>query len=180
MENGKDVNQSFGVSLAAMNEDALRAQAAAMVADEENAKPGFLLAKFVAEERAMRDAELQQQAADMVAADGPGSLNAQGFPNKYHRIVVFKGNAKDDLSYVPVSVNGYAFKIARGIEVIVPTVVTEALEHAIEDVTEKSEGGLVTRPSHRFPFTIKGDATEAEYQAFKTKSKAAGTHAAAA
>lgn len=108
-----------------------------------------------------------------------GGMDSHGFPKKYHKILVFKGNQKDDLSYVPVSVNGYAWKIERGVQVIVPSVVTDVLNNAVQDITTQSADGLVTRPAHRFPFQIVGEATEREYLDFMTKNTQADTRRAA-
>lgn len=102
----------------------------------------------------------------------PEEFDVRGFRKKYVHLEVFKGNGKQDLSYVPVSVNGYSWRIERGAKVIVPTAVVEALRNAVTDVTIQSEGGLITRPAPRFPFQVSGPATEAEYLAFCAKMRA--------
>ena len=156
----EDVNKGFGI-----DSEALRKQAEAMVAGEDSAG---ILAAYVAEERAKRDALLREKAIELVPpTEGSGDSDAQGFPKQYVKMVVFAGQNKDDLQYITPQVNGYALKIPRGPVVIVPSVVAECLDHAIEEVTTKSQGGLETRPAHRFPFNVIGPATEAEYKAFR-------------
>lgn len=155
----------------------LRALAAAQLEPEETDEQ--IVARLVAEMRAERADREAQIRATLGSEDRPrgnegtGPAAAQGFPEEYVSLTVYKGRDKHDLSYVPVSVNGYAFKIMRGEKVIVPSVVAQTLDHAIEDVTIESEGGLVTRPAHRFPFTVHGSATTEEYRAFSAQCRAA-------
>lgn len=108
-----------------------------------------------------------------------GAMDSHGFPKKYHKILIFKGNQKHDLSYVPVSIGGYAWKLERGVQLIVPSVITEVLNNAVQDITSQSNDGLVTRPAHRFPFQIVGEATEQEYLDFKAKNTRVDTRQAA-
>lgn len=115
--------------------------------------------------------------ADRIPPGEGTDIDSQGFPKKYVRLEVFRGQNPSDLEYVPVGVNGFVFKINRGAEVIVPSVVVEALNHAVEEITTKSEGGLETRPSHRFPWTVKGEATEAQYLAFRAQMRQMGNTA---
>lgn len=125
-------------------------------------------------------AQLAVKAADddAPANEGVGSADAQGFPRKYVRLQVFRSQNPQDSAYVTPGINGYVIRIERGKDVIVPSVFAEVLEHCIEEVTTQSEGGLVTRPSHRFPFSVLGEATEAEYLAFQTKMHDMGKGAA--
>lgn len=99
--------------------------------------------------------------------------DSSGFPKDYVKVVIFKGREKNDLAYVPLGINGFVIKVPRGEEVILPKVfVTECLEGAIEEITVQSQGGLVTRPAHRFPYNVKGPATPDEYEAFKAAERA--------
>lgn len=119
-----------------------------------------LVKQMVTDERARRAQELLP-------------IDTSGFPADYVRVTVALGQGKHDLSYVPLSINGYCIKVPRGREVILPRIfVDECLEHAIEEITEQSQGGLITRPVHRFPYSIKGSATTAEYQAFVANQRA--------
>ena len=136
----------------------LREVAAQLVAKETDED---LLKRFVAEERAKRAASLPPQE----------TLDAHGFPMDYDRVEVFKGQNKNDLAYVPLSLQGFVLKVPRGEEVIIPACFTEILEHAVEEVTIKSQGGLVTRPAHRFPFTKRGKATREEYLAYRAEQR---------
>jgi len=102
-------------------------------------------------------------------------LDPHGFPKKYFRITVYEGQGKHALAYVTPQVNGYAWKIQRGKEVIVPSVVVEALEHAVAEQTiQTKDKGLIMRPYKRFPFQIHGEATEAEYKEFQKKMREEG------
>ena len=133
----------------------IRAKAAAAVAAEYEAA---MLVRFMAEERAK------------IAPPGP---DAQGFPPDYDRILVSIGNQKTDLTYVPLSLNGYCIKVPRGEEVIIPhCFVEECLEHAIEEVSVQTQGGYITRPAPRFQYSFKGKATKEEYLAYLETQKA--------
>ena len=105
------------------------------------------------------------------AAEGK-NLDPHGFPKKYFSITVFEGQGKHALSYAPVQVNGYAWRLQRGERVIVPSVVVEALEHAKAEATIQTDAGLVMKPYLRYPFTVHGPATEAEYKEFQKKMRA--------
>lgn len=112
-------------------------------------------------------AERQRRAQELLPTD------SSGFPAEYVKVTIFKGQGKHDLSYVPLGINGFCIKAPRGIQIILPKIfVDECLEHAIEEVTEQSQGGLITRPVHRFPYNLHGVATKAEYQAFMVEQKA--------
>lgn len=126
---------------------------------------------------------------DEVAAPGEGKTkgdverDAFGFPKKYFKIEVYADRSKGAEQVVKVGVNGRAFLIKRGELVIVPSVVVDNLNNAIQEVTTQFEGGLETRPAHRFPFQMHGEATEAEYIAYQQKMRkgqAARAQAAAA
>ena len=168
-EQKTDINAAFGIPADVEARLRQQAEAAASQIDE-----AALLKKFTEEATAKRIAELRAKAADAAeAAPEPmKSIDAHGFPKKYRKIVLYEGQGKQDLPYVPVGVNGFAWRLQTGKEIIVPSVVTDTLDAAIEDVTIQSEGGLVTRPKHRFPYQFKGDATEAEYNAFMEKMRA--------
>lgn len=167
----ENVNEGFGV-------DDLQAKVEAILASDESEEQ--ILARYVAEARAKRDEALRAKASELTAAEeGTGLAEGQGFPNKYVRLVVFKGNARSDQEFVKLGVNGYAWKIARGTEVVVPSVVANALHDAVQDVTVQSEGGLITRPALRFPYQVIGEATEKEYRAFIDACKQAARPAMA-
>lgn len=124
-----------------------------------------------------------QQAAALRAAAGdapekPQDLDSQGFPKEYVRLHIFKGSRPDDLSRVPIGIRGYVINVERGKDVIIHKAFADVLKDAIEDVTISGEGGLVTRPAHRFPFQILGTASEAEYKAFHAEMKSGATSAA--
>lgn len=171
----QQVNEGFGVP--ADVEAQLRAQAEAEVAKEFD--KAALLEKFRAEARAKLEAELREEALSLEQDKQP-NLDVFGFPKEYFKIQIFKGQSKADLGYVAVSVNGYAWKLARGMPLIVHSVVVDALNAAITESVVQHEGGLITTPVHRFPYQIFGGATEAEYIAFKaSQPQPAGSKAAA-
>ena len=129
--------------------------------------------------RAEVEAEVRAETAVLVEPAADDNIDNLGFPKKYVRLTVFEGNREHDMPHMTVSVNGYGFLIQRGKEVVVPQAVQIVLEGAIEGVTRQTKDGLVIRPAHRFPFTIHGEATEAEYLAFRNKMKASGNTVAA-
>ena len=173
-------NSKFGMAEAdaeiARRAAALREKAQAIVDASWNEE--VELKQMIAEERGRREEALRARAAEDGGNEGTGSAAAQGFPNKYHKIMVFKGAQAHDLDYVPVSVNGYAWKIRRGVQVIVPSVVSETLDHAVEEITIQAEGGIITRPNHRFPFQVIGEASEKEYTEFVAAIRAGADNAA--
>jgi hypothetical protein len=162
----KDDNAQFGLpqvgDFAAMVETAeqrearLRAKAAEIVAAESEE---HMLKRLIAEQRAM-------------VASGGIPTDTQGFPAVYDKVHIYKGRDKHDQPYVPLGINGFVLKAPRGVDIIIPACFTELLEHAVEEVTVKSMGGLVTRPAHSFPYTLKGKATAAEYKVYQAEQKA--------
>ncbi|MHB8388045.1 MAG: hypothetical protein ACYDBH_00525 [Acidobacteriaceae bacterium] len=155
---------------------ALRAKAAVVVDSEFDEEA--MLKELVAVERAKREADLKVKAA-LVADEHGVPVDFQGFPKKYVEITVFKSQNAQDGAYAKGAVNGVAYQIERGVKVIVPSVIAyESLDHAVEDVTIQSEGGLITRPAHRFPFTVHRECTEAEYLAFRAECREKGSKAA--
>ncbi len=160
----QDVNTGFGVSPEV--EADLREQAEAEV----NAAPNraALLARFKAEAQAALEAELRDEASASLPVAEVQDLDNLGFPKKYVKLTVFKGTAKQDLSYVPVGVNGFVWRIRRGEAVIVHSVVADALNQAVTEVVMQAEGGLITQPAHRYPYQAL-PATQAEYDAYKQK-----------
>lgn len=162
-------NTAFGIP--ADVEARLRAQAATEVAatiDE-----AALLAKYKAEALAAREAQLRDDAEATLPEEKAPDLDSLGFPKQYVKLTIFKGTSKQDLSYVPVGVNGYVWRISRGESVIVHSVVADALNNAVTEVVLQAEGGLITQPAHRYPYQA-APATQAEYDAFKLKMAAEG------
>ena len=162
-------NAGFGIPVDV--ETHLRAQAEAAAATQFDEQA--LLAKYTAEALARREAELREDAEASLPAPEVQDLDNLGFPKKYVKLTVFKGTDKQDLSYVPVGVNGFVWRIRRGEAVVVHSVVADALNNAVTEVVIQSEGGLITQPAHRFPYQA-SPATQAEYDAFKAKMAAEG------
>ena len=170
-----EINDSFGIP--ADVEARLRAQAETAVAvmiDE-----AALLVKFTEEAKAKRLAGLKEKAdaADIAAALAENTPDAHGFPRKYFWVTVHEGQDAGALSYATPSLNGYTWQIQRGVKAIVHSVALNVLDEAIEDKPVRFEGGLITRPVPMFPYTIHGEATEAEYLAFTAKMRTQGGRA---
>ena len=141
----------------------LRAKAEAQAAAEFDEDAVF--AKLLAEARARRSAALTKDEVEL-------PTNTDALPEEYDRINIYRGAGKQDLSYAPLGLDGLFFKVPRGEDVILPhIVVTECLDHAVEDVTIKSQGGIVFRPTQRFPYQFKGKATKAEYQEYQKQQR---------
>jgi hypothetical protein len=135
----------------------LRALAQAEIDKETDAE---VVARMVAEERAKRADELLPK-------------DTSGWPADYDKIEIAMGPNKNDPLHVPLGLNGFTIKAPRGKEIIVPHIfVTECLDHAIEEITVQSQGGLITRPQRRFPYQFLGKATPEEYKTFVTEQKA--------
>ena len=160
--NPNDANTGFGIPDAMIVDEtpeqrAARLQARAnMVAQAE--ADDEAIAKIVAEARAKRiDAAMPKDTA--------------GFDADYDKLEIFAGQGEHDLAYVPLGINGFVLKVPRGEEVIIPHAFTEVLAHAVEEVTIKRQGGIVTRPAHAFPYNVKGKATADEYKAYQAKQR---------
>lgn len=137
-----------------------RAQAQAEAEFDEDA----VFAKFLAEARDARAAELAKPVVEF-------QTDTQGFPEDYDKIEIAFGG-KEDVPYVPLGINGFVIKVPRGTDVIVPHLfVTDCLDQAIENITIRSQGGLITRPQRKYPYQFKGKASKAEYQAFQAEQK---------
>jgi hypothetical protein len=162
---------AFGIpeEVVAVNETArekvarLKAKAEAQAANEFDEEAVY--AKLLAEARAAR------MIAILPEDDTSLPVDTQGFPIDYDVVTIFRGQNKNDLAYVPISVNGFCIKVPRGDKVIIPNCFTQVLENAVEEITIQSEGGLITRPSHRFPYAVERKATAAEYAAFQAEQK---------
>lgn len=99
--------------------------------------------------------------------------DTRGFPDDFDKIKIFRGQNKQDLNYVPLSLNGLVIKVPRDKEVILPhAFVVDCLDLMVEEITVQSNGGYVTRPAHRAPYNFIGKATREEYTAFQEREKA--------
>ena len=127
-----------------------------------------IVERLVAEARAKRAAELLP-------------MDTAGFPADYDRIEIYEGQGEHDLTYVPLTLDGFCIKAPRGAEIIVPHVfVTECLDHAIETRVLQRPGGLVMRSANRFPYKMLGKATPEEYHAYQKEQKALASQQLAA
>jgi len=158
-------NTDFGLPKETPEQRLVRLQAAAaqIISDETDDE---IIARMVATARDAR----KEEAADTLPKD------TEGFPAEYVKVEIFSGNDKHDLAYVPLGINGFVIKCPRGVPVIIPKAfVTQCLENAIEEITIQSQGGLITRPRHRFPYNVKGTATQEEYREFQLAQRSLAT-----
>jgi hypothetical protein len=165
----QDSNAAF--SIPADVEARLRAQAEVAAASQIDEQA--FLAKYTAEALAKREAEFREEAEASLPEGEVQDLDNLGFLKKYVKLTIFKGTSKQDLSYVPVGVNGFVWRIRRGEQVIVHSVVADTLNNAVTEVVLQAEGGLITQPAHRYPYQA-SPATQEEYDAFKAKMAAEG------
>jgi len=116
-------------------------------------------------------AEARQKRLNVISGDEVDlATDTRGFPEDYDVIRIFRGQNKQDLSYVPLSLNGLVIKVPRDVEVILPhAFVVDCLDLMVEAVTVQSQGGYVTRPAHRAPYNFIRKATTAEYKAFQAQ-----------
>jgi hypothetical protein len=141
----------------------LRARAELQASQEFDEDAVF--AKLLAEARDKRMKVISGDEVDL-------PTDTRGFPEDYDKIKIFRGQNKQDLNYVPLSLNGLVIKVPRDEEVIVPhAFVVDCLDLMVEDITVQSQGGYVTRPAHRAPYNFIGKATTAEYKAFQAQQK---------
>lgn len=96
----------------------------------------------------------------------------------YDKINIFRGGNKQDLNYVPLSLDGLVIKVPRGVDVILPhAFVVDCLDLCVEDTTTPAFdargnlSGVEIRPAHRFPYSFKSKATPEEYKAFQEQQK---------
>lgn len=146
---------------------ALRAKAEAQAAAEFDEDAVF--AKMLADARARRSTAL------LSAANGEAEIptDTQGFPAEYVKIRIFPSPHSDDSKFVALGIGGFVIKAPRDEDIIVPRVfVTECLDHAVEEKTVKSQGGLVTRPVHRFPYQNLGPVSIEEYRVYQAEQRA--------
>lgn len=128
-----------------------------------------IVERLVAEARAKRAAALLP-------------MDTAGFPAEYVKVKLFEGSGENDLTYVPLSLNGFCIKVPRGADVILPKVfVTECLDHAVETkvtpIRDRNgvSSGYSLRSAHRFPYSVIGAATPEEYQTFQREQRALAT-----
>lgn len=159
-QNGSKQNEEFGIP-----------------AEQES--PEQRAARIQREAERLIAAEVEQEEIARLVADARAKraganlpTDTEGFRKEYVYVTVFEGSQAFDLPYVPLGINGFVIKVPRGQEVILPKeFVTQCLQNAIQEVTVRSQGGLITRPVHRFPFNVRGEATEEAYRAFQASQK---------
>ena len=153
------------------------------MSNEANANFGLPLTpaqEIEALKKQLADANQKLIAAGVADNEPAQNLDSQGFAREYVKLRIFEGSRPDDIKRVPLGINGYVVEVDRGPVVVIHKEFAAVLEHAGEDITVSGDGGLVTRPAHRFPFQIVGPATEDEYLAFHASMKAGAPSAAVA
>lgn len=89
---------------------------------------------------------------------------------KYSRITIPKSDDPNKLDRpVPVSLNGQAWLLHRGVEIIVPDAVVEILRNAVENKysTDEETGDQLVYEVPAYTALVLGPATEAEYKSQK-------------
>lgn len=165
-----DKNANFGLPPEVAPQDETPEQRALRI----KARADAIALKDAEEEEVQRlvaAARAERVKANLPPDETKLAVDTQGFPAEYDKVVIFKGQGKNDLSYVPIGINGFVIKAPRGEEIIIPHVFTQVLENAVEEVTIQSQGGLITRPAHRFPYQIRGRATPEEYKAYQMQQR---------
>lgn len=98
------------------------------------------------DEEAVAKAKAEAEAA---AADVHGKQDPK------FRIVIHEGEGVEGRLPVKLSVNGYAWEIKRGKEVVVPKRVVDALKNAVKtEITMTESGEYIERNVPRFAFSV--------------------------
>lgn len=105
----------------------------------------------------------------------------------YDVIKIFRGPNKQDLSYVPLSLNGLVIKVPRDAEVILPhAFIVDVLDQCVEanmiPLTDArgNKTGVELRPAHRFPYNFIRKASVEEYKKFQDEQRAKAKYELAA
>ena len=165
-------NEKFAAPEAELSETdrlaALRAKAALQAAAEFNEDE--LFARMLAEERSKRLERLTNGPEVELATD------TRGFPEDYDVIKIFRGPNKQDLNYVPLSLDGLVIKVPRDVEVILPhAFIVDCLDQCVETNlipmidARGNRAGVELRPAHRFPYNFVRKATTEEYKKFQAE-----------
>lgn len=173
------VNNGFGIPDAALAAVAETTASEIPQQASEQESPEQRRARLQAEADKLIAAEIDAEEIALMVAEARAKraganlpTDTEGFRKEYLHVQIFEGGQANDLPYVPLGINGFVIKVPRGVDVILPKeFVTECLQNAIQEITVKSQGGLVTRPVHRFPFNVKGPATEEQYREFQAKQR---------
>lgn len=89
--------------------------------------------------------------------DMMSGLDDEAMPVKkgYKKIFIDESSDPSELSFVFVGVNGRAYQIKRGVEVVVPEDIVTVLQDArVEKKVEEEDGSFVIRSYLRFPFRV--------------------------
>jgi hypothetical protein len=147
---------------------ALRARAVAQAAAEFDEEKVY--AQFLAEEKAKREDALRERASEDAVPPVEG-IDDFGFPEKYVWLTVARGGQAHDSEYCTPGINGFVWKIRRGEKVAVHEVVAKVLENAVSEVIIQSEGGIISRPSPAWPFSVHGPCSKEEYKIYQAKMR---------
>lgn len=162
----------------AMSEPTKTAAAIAAVAGTESASDRESRLQLLAQVEINKERDAEDVAAIVAAERARRAqellpIDTSGWPADYDKIRIYRGQNKQDKGYVELSINGFCIKAPRDREIILPHIfVTECLDHAVEEITIQSQGGLITQPSHRFPYQFIAKASSAEYAAFQIQERA--------
>ena len=141
----KSTNEGIGVDSAFFDEDSKDPKDTAISALQDQVRQLIEQNQALA---AARDASLEDDNASERAAASKERFG----------IIIDEGHDQNDISEVPVQVNGRAYQIKRGQYVEVPREVVGVLKDAVIDKAIASfdaqgmPDGIKLRPSRRFPF----------------------------
>jgi hypothetical protein len=139
-------------------------------------------AKAEAEKSALSDEQIAAQKAVIAALEkkkaeaeeraeraSPDANLSRSSSKERFRIMIYESREKSDSKEVPVSVNGRAYQIKRGVQVDVPQEVVSVLSDAvigqgvpIVDERTGIEAGVEYINAARFPFQMLGKSVDAE------------------
>lgn len=151
----KNTNQGAGI------DPSLLEEAPATSVEDQLKALQALVVQLTEQNRALADARRANLEDDNASERQAASKERWG-------IIIDEGHDANDVSEVPVQVNGRAYQIKRGQYVEVPREVVSVLKDAVIDKAIASfdamgmPNGIKMRPSRRFPFQEFGMAINAE------------------
>ena len=122
---------------------------------------------------AMRDSQMAAAASEVEQSRTPP-------PMKFHRIKIHPRTSDNESNTVLLGFNNNVVVVTRGMEVILDEPHMEVLRNAssedlqaVDAVTQQRNPERALKAGHslvyRFPFTVLGDASQAEFEAFISK-----------
>ena len=151
----KNTNEGAGI------DPSLLGEPPAMSTDDQIKALQLMVAQLTEQNRALIEARRTNLEDD-------NASERQATSKERFGIIIDEGHDVNDISEVPVQVNGRAYQIKRGQYVEVPREVISVLKDAVIDKAISSfdamgmPNGIKMRPSRRFPFQEFGMAIDAD------------------